>query len=163
MKLRRLVVSLLAIAATTIGAVLISAAPAQAALSYAQSKSVAANACGPGYYAQYYHTISGGGVNISRVFLLYNSTAKKNCTVNVNLLTPSTRYLAVYIQKTGDTEWTYDRDYYSSYAGPLKISAPGTACVRLSYFATYGGHTYGDQASGWMTGSCGGAEGWHAA
>jgi len=106
----------LAAAAATAG-VMVNAAPAQAALYGGQ--------CGSGY----------GVVNLidlpnsrGTVYLTYNSSTGKNCVVTLRENPGTATLMEAYLRRTGTSTWTKDSGNYTTYAGPVYVSAAGS-CV----------------------------------
>jgi hypothetical protein len=103
-------------AAATVG-VLINAAPAQAALYGGQ--------CGSGY----------GVVNLidlpdlrGTVYLTYNASTGKNCVVTIRENPGARTLMEAYLRRSGTSTWIEDSDDYTTYAGPVYVSAAGS-CV----------------------------------
>jgi hypothetical protein len=110
--------AVLGVAATaaTAGA-LASAAPASAALYGGQ--------CGSGY----------GVVNLidlpnnrGTVYLTYNSSTGKNCVVTIRENPGTATLMEAYLRRSGTTSWVKDSGNFTTYAGPVYVSAPGS-CV----------------------------------
>jgi hypothetical protein len=108
----------LAVAATaaTAGA-MVNAAPAYAALYGGQ--------CGSGY----------GVVNLidlpnnrGTVYLTYSSAAGKNCVVTVRENPGTATLMEAYLRRSGTTTWVKDSGNFTTYAGPVYVSAAGS-CV----------------------------------
>jgi len=106
---------LTAVAATA--GVMVNAAPAQAALYGGQ--------CGTGY----------GVVNLidlpnsrGTVYLTYNSSTGKNCVVTLRENPGTATLMEAYLRRTGTSAWTKDSGNYTTYAGPVYVSAAGS-CV----------------------------------
>jgi hypothetical protein len=103
-------------AAVTAG-VAVNAAPASAALYGGQ--------CGSGY----------GVVNLidlpdlrGTVYLTYSSSTRKNCVVTIREKPGTGTLMEAYLRKSGTSAWTKDSGNYTTYAGPVYVSAPGS-CV----------------------------------
>ncbi|TDC85446.1 spore-associated protein A [Micromonospora sp. KC606] len=106
----------LASAAATAGA-LVNAAPAQAALYGGQ--------CGSGY----------GVVNLidlpdlrGTVYLTYSSSTGKNCVVTLREKPGTATLMEAYLRRSGTSSWVKDSGNYTTYAGPVYVSAAGS-CV----------------------------------
>ena len=103
-------------AAATAG-VMVNAAPAQAALYGGQ--------CGSGY----------GLVNLidlpdnrGTVYLTYSSSSGKNCVVTLREKPGGATLMEAYLRRSGTTAWAKDSGNYTTYAGPVYVSAAGS-CV----------------------------------
>lgn len=107
--------------ALTAGAVaagaLVNAAPAFAALYGGQ--------CGSGY----------GVVNLidlpdsrGTVYLAYSASSGKNCVVTVRENPGTATLMEAYLRRTGTSAWQKDSGNYTTYAGPVYVSAAGS-CV----------------------------------
>jgi hypothetical protein len=110
--------AVLGVAATaaTAGA-LVSAAPASAALYGGQ--------CGSGY----------GVVNLidlpnnrGTVYLTYNSSTGKNCVVTIRENPGTATLMEAFVRRSGTTNWIKESDDFTTYAGPVYVSAAGS-CV----------------------------------
>ncbi|WP_207921183.1 spore-associated protein A [Micromonospora sp. KC721] len=106
----------LASAAATAGA-LVSAAPAQAALYGGQ--------CGSGYNV----------VNLidlpdlrGTVYLTYSTSTRKNCVVTLRERPGTATLMEAYLRRSGTSSWVKDSGNYTTYAGPVYVSAAGS-CV----------------------------------
>ncbi|WP_207916661.1 spore-associated protein A [Micromonospora sp. KC723] len=106
----------LASAAATTGA-LVSAAPAQAALYGGQ--------CGSGYNV----------VNLidlpdlrGTVYLTYSASTGKNCVVTLREKPGTATLMEAYLRRSGTSSWVKDSGNYTTYAGPVYVSATGS-CV----------------------------------
>ncbi|MFJ2034340.1 spore-associated protein A [Streptosporangium sp. NPDC087985] len=125
-----------ATAAALAGSVVMGSSPAMAASSPTA-------ACGSGYHVIDSHAIGG----LATIYLLYNGST--NCVVTWK----SSKYQGVYsttgasIQKQGGKRID-DTDFYMSYAGPVKVSAPGT-CVSWGGVASNGAGGGDSWQSGW--------------
>ncbi|MFF2624693.1 spore-associated protein A [Kitasatospora griseola] len=96
-------------------------ATASAGLLAAPSTAQAASyngACGSGYSVIDSLSVSGG-----TVFLTYNSGW--NCVVTVRNSSGSAVFMNAYIKPSNSSTWTQDPGNYTTYAGPVKIYAPG--------------------------------------
>ncbi|NJP34300.1 spore-associated protein A [Micromonospora sp. HSS6-12] len=103
-------------AAVTAGT-MVHAAPAQAALYGGQ--------CGSGY----------GVVNLidlpdnrGTVYLTYNSSSGRNCVVTVRERPGTATLMEAYLRRSGTSSWTKDSGNFTTYAGPVYVSAAGS-CV----------------------------------
>ena len=103
-------------AAATVGT-LANASPAAAALYGGQ--------CGSGY----------GVVNLidlpdlrGTVYLTYNSSTGKNCVVTIRENPGTATLMEAYLRRSGTTTWIEDSRNYTTYAGPVYVSAAGS-CV----------------------------------
>ena len=103
-------------AAATVGT-LVNASPALAALYGGQ--------CGTGY----------GVVNLidlpntrGTVYLTYNASAGKNCVVTIRENSGTATLVEAYLRRSGTTSWAKDSGNYTTYAGPVYVSAAGS-CV----------------------------------
>ncbi|MEU5722715.1 MULTISPECIES: spore-associated protein A [unclassified Micromonospora] len=103
-------------AAATAGA-LVNASPAYAALYGGQ--------CGSGY----------GVVNLidlpdlrGTVYLTYSSSTGKNCVVTIREKPGTATLMEAYLRRSGTSTWQKDSGNYTTYAGPVYVSAAGS-CV----------------------------------
>ncbi|MEU8601405.1 MULTISPECIES: spore-associated protein A [Streptomyces] len=111
------------IAVGAIGAGLLATAPAAGAA--ANGASAAYNGvCGSGYKVVNSMPIGTTGT----VYLTYNSSTGKNCTVTIRNTTGTPTYMVAYVRNVDSGEEMYDADDYRSYAGPVYAFARG-ACV----------------------------------
>ncbi|MEO3786171.1 spore-associated protein A [Actinocorallia sp. B10E7] len=103
-------------AAATAGAVVV-AAPASAALYGGQ--------CGSGY-----NVVNLADFSDARgtIYLTYNSSTGKNCVVTVREKPGAAAPMDAYIRRSGTTTWIDDPGNYTTYAGPVYVSAAGS-CV----------------------------------
>ncbi|MFG3102181.1 spore-associated protein A [Streptomyces sp. NPDC048182] len=106
-----------------IGAGLLVSAPAAGA---ATGKATAAynGVCGSGY--KVVNSLPVGSVGT--VYLTYNSSTGKNCTVTVRTTTGKATYMVAYLRNVGTDVEQVDEGQYRSYAGPVYVAARG-ACV----------------------------------
>ena len=79
--------------------------------------------CGSGYAVIDSATLTGG-----RAYLLYNSGNGSNCVVTLKTKVGSASSMAAFLEPQGQSRTT-DSGSYTSYAGPVKRSAPGQ-CVK---------------------------------
>jgi hypothetical protein len=94
-------------------------------------------ACGGGSY----HVIDQHDLGKATIYLLYNGTA--NCAVTWKDSSNTTRVgVAIYKQSGG---YDSDEGNYSTYAGPVKVEAPGTC---IFYTGVYGSGPYWDSPWG---------------
>ena len=103
-------------AAATVGT-MVNASPALAALYGGQ--------CGTGY----------GVVNLidlpntrGTVYLTYSASTGKNCVVTIRENPGTATLMEAYLRRTGTTTWVKESDDFTTYAGPVYVSAPGS-CV----------------------------------
>ena len=103
-------------AAATVG-VLTNAAPAQTALYGGQ--------CGSGYNV----------VNLidlpdlrGTVYLTYNASSGKNCVVTLREHPGTATLMEAYLRRSGTSSWAKDSGNFTTYAGPVYVSAAGS-CV----------------------------------
>jgi hypothetical protein len=110
-------------AASTVAA---QAAPAKAAPAKS-AKAVAAaynNACGTGYGVVNSAPIGSAGT----VYLTYSATTKKNCVVTVRTMSGAAVHMTASLGLGTHTRDVWDEGNYTTYAGPVYLSAPGQ-CV----------------------------------
>ncbi|WP_406319675.1 spore-associated protein A [Streptosporangium sp. NBC_01639] len=88
-----------------------------AAGSPAMAASTPIAACGGGSY----HVIDQHDLGKATIYLMYNGTT--NCVVTWKD-SPNTEWVGVYLVVQGGS-YLGDADYYSTYAGPVKLSAKG--------------------------------------
>ncbi|MFD9127869.1 spore-associated protein A [Kitasatospora sp. NPDC059571] len=63
------------------------------------------------------------------IFLTYNRSNGYNCVVTVrNNPSSYLMQMEASIKKSGTTQWKQDLDFYTTYAGPVYLYAPG-ACI----------------------------------
>jgi len=79
--------------------------------------------CGSGYAVIDSAALTGG-----RAYLLYNSGNGSNCVVTLKTKVGSASSMAAFLEPQGQSRTT-DSGSYTSYAGPVKRSAPGQ-CVK---------------------------------
>ncbi|MFI1566420.1 acetyltransferase [Streptomyces sp. NPDC020490] len=80
--------------------------------------------CGSGY-----SVIDSQGLSTAAtVYLLYSSSTGKNCVVTIRDSSGTAAYMEASIRKSGGS-WVSDAGNYSSYAGPVYVSAAGT-CIQ---------------------------------
>ncbi|BCJ55428.1 hypothetical protein Asp14428_69030 [Actinoplanes sp. NBRC 14428] len=106
----------IATVAVTAGTVAVGA-PAQAALYGGQ--------CGSGY----------GVVNLidlpdnrGTVYLTYSSSSGRNCVVTLRENPGAATLMEAYVRRSGASSWIKDSGNFTTYAGPVYVSAAG-ACV----------------------------------
>jgi hypothetical protein len=104
-------------AAATAAGVTMGAAPAQAALYGGQ--------CGSGY----------GVVNLidlpdlrGTVYLTYNASTGKNCVVTLRERPGTATLMEAYLRRSGASSYVKDSGNFTTYAGPVYVSAAGS-CV----------------------------------
>ncbi|XVU28000.1 hypothetical protein ACQPZJ_13415 [Actinoplanes sp. CA-054009] len=117
MRRARNVAALAVTMAATAAAVTVGASPAQAALYGGQ--------CGSGY----------GVVNLidlpdsrGTVYLTYSASTGKNCVVTVREKPGTATLMEAYLRRTGTSSWVKDSGNFTTYAGPVYVSAAGS-CV----------------------------------
>ncbi|WP_282204904.1 spore-associated protein [Kitasatospora fiedleri] len=110
-------------------AALTTAVTALAATGVAVTPSVAQAATYNGVCGSGYGVIDTLPLLDGTVFLTYNSSNGYNCVVTVRNH-PSSYLLEMEasIKKSGTTQWKQDLDFYTTYAGPVYLYAPGT-CI----------------------------------
>ncbi|MFF9043811.1 spore-associated protein A [Streptomyces parvulus] len=111
------------IAVGAIGAGLLATAPAAGAATNGASATYN-GVCGSGYKVVNSMPIGKTGT----VYLTYNSSTGKNCTVTIRNTTGTPTYMVAYVRNVDTGEEMYDADDYRSYAGPVYAFARG-ACV----------------------------------
>ncbi|MEU0485460.1 spore-associated protein A [Streptosporangium sp. NPDC006013] len=62
------------------------------------------------------------------VFLTYNSSTGRNCVVTVRTTPGAATLMEAYLRRSSASTWTKDSGNYTTYAGPVYVSAAG-ACV----------------------------------
>ncbi|PJN29926.1 spore-associated protein A [Kitasatospora sp. CB02891] len=77
-------------------------------------------ACGSGYSVIDSLSVSGG-----TVFLTYNSGNGQNCVVTVRNSSGSAVFVDAGIKISGSSTWIHDGGNYTTYAGPVRVYAPG--------------------------------------
>ncbi|WP_326826842.1 spore-associated protein A [Streptosporangium sp. NBC_01756] len=107
-----------ALAVATVAAL----AGALATSSPAMAASSPISACGGGSY----HVIDQHDLGKATVYLLYNGTT--NCVVTWKD-SPNSTYVNAVMRVEGSTTWGQDPGNFSTYAGPVKISAKGQ-CIQ---------------------------------
>jgi len=103
-----------------------SRAPHNSTPAKAPAKAVPATAyngvCGSGYGVIDSLPIS----TLGTVYLTYNNATGKNCVVTVRATSGAAVYMAAAIQLTDDdSSQVVDDDFYTTYAGPVYLSAAG--------------------------------------
>ena len=78
-------------------------------------------ACGGGSY----HVIDTHDLGRAKIYLLYNGST--NCVVTWKD-SPNSTYVHAWLTRRSDGRVAFDEGNYSTYAGPVKLSAAGT-CV----------------------------------
>ena len=102
------------------GAVTAAAAGMAAVAAPAPAQAAAYNgACGSGYGVIDGMSIVGKGT----VYLTYNRSTGKNCVVTIVDNPGRRRYIAARISLAGAPNWIQDADNYTTYAGPVYVSA----------------------------------------
>jgi hypothetical protein len=125
-----------AAAAVVVGATALAVSPGVANASDVNPYSASA-LCGSGYKVIDHGAVEGAFYT----YLLYNSSNHKNCAVTLkqkNLTTKNTTdvYILTASEKTAE-----DFGSYTSYAGPIYLSAPGE-CVKFGGEVMYGNLIY---------------------
>jgi hypothetical protein len=124
-KFKKGAVLALASAAAIAGSVAVSS-PAMAATSPIA-------ACGGGSY----HVIDTHDLGAATVYLMYNGST--DCVVTWKDRRNS-NFVNAWVKRYGQTDWTQDPGFYSTYAGPEKVSAAGQ-CIQwggaYNYQATW--------------------------
>ncbi|GAB1821133.1 spore-associated protein A [Herbidospora sp. RD11066] len=62
------------------------------------------------------------------VYLTYNASTGKNCVVTIREKPGAATLMEAYIRRTGTTTWVKESDNFTTYAGPVYLSAAGS-CV----------------------------------
>ncbi|MFG2076391.1 hypothetical protein SAMN05421874_107287 [Nonomuraea maritima] len=106
-----------ATAALAVTGTLATAAPASAA-SYGGQ-------CGSGYGVVNHIDLPS---NRGTVYLTYSSATGRNCVVTVRTTAGTATLVEAYLRRSSSSTWTKDSGNYTSYAGPIYVSAPGE-CV----------------------------------
>lgn len=120
-----------AVAAALTGAV-VNSTPAAAASS-------PISACGGGSY----HVIDSRGLNgLATVYLLYNGSTNCVVTWHSSSTVGTARYTSATIQKEGGSQ-VVDEGSFSTYAGPVKVSAAGQCISWGGAISDGNGRIYG--------------------
>jgi hypothetical protein len=77
-------------------------------------------ACGSGYSVIDHHGLPGG-----TIFLTFSSSTGKNCVVTVRDTPGAAIYMDAFISLAGAPTWIDDPGYWTTYAGPVYVYAPG--------------------------------------
>ncbi|MFE0458537.1 spore-associated protein A [Kitasatospora sp. NPDC058965] len=95
---------------------------ATAALGWPGAASAAGynGACGAGY-----SVIDSKPLNAGTVFLTWNSSTGQNCVVTIRNTPGPAQLMSASIRLSGSGQWTNDVNYFTTYAGPVKVTAPG--------------------------------------
>ncbi|WP_433424254.1 spore-associated protein A [Microtetraspora malaysiensis] len=81
--------------------------------------------CGSGYsVVNSFHLPDSRGT----VFLTYSSATGKNCVATVRTTSGTATLVEAYLKKSSSSTWIKDSGNYTSYAGPIYVSAAGS-CV----------------------------------
>lgn len=59
------------------------------------------------------------------VFLTYNSSIGRNCVVTVRTNPGGATLMEAYLKRSSASTWAKDSDNYTTYAGPVYVSAAG--------------------------------------
>ncbi|MGC0414226.1 hypothetical protein RKD37_000547 [Streptomyces ambofaciens] len=110
-------------AVAAVGAGLLVTAPAAGAASAGATASYN-GVCGSGYKVVNSMPIGTTGT----VYLTYNSSTGKNCTVTIRNKTGTPTYMVAYVRNVDSSEDQTDAGEFTSYAGPVYAFARG-ACV----------------------------------
>ncbi|SBT49220.1 spore-associated protein A [Micromonospora narathiwatensis] len=117
MRISRKIAALGVTAAAVTAGALVNAGPAYAALYGGQ--------CGSGYNI----------VNLAdfpdlrgTVYLTYNASTGKNCVVTIREKPGTATLMEAYVRRSGNTAWIKESDNFTTYAGPVYVSAAGS-CV----------------------------------
>ncbi|WP_062346485.1 hypothetical protein [Herbidospora yilanensis] len=129
MRILRKVAALGITAAAAAATVMVSASPAAAVLY--------GNQCGSGYNVVNVRVFPDGR---GTVYLTYNASTKKNCVVTLRETPGAATFMEAYIRRSGTTTWLKDSGNFTTYAGPVYLSAPGS-CV--DWGGTIGTHSVG--------------------
>ncbi|WP_197039018.1 spore-associated protein A [Herbidospora cretacea] len=62
------------------------------------------------------------------VYLTYNASTGKNCVVTIREKPGAPTLMEAYIRRSGTTKWVKQSDDFTTYAGPVYLSAAGS-CV----------------------------------
>lgn len=105
-------------------------AGSMAVSSPAMAASTPIGACGGGSY----HVIDQHKTGSSTIYLLYNGST--NCVVNW-LDSPGPQWVEVSLKRQSDNKEVRDSGSFTTYAGPVKLSAAGT-CIKWGGVVGYG-------------------------
>ncbi|WP_062440168.1 hypothetical protein [Herbidospora daliensis] len=72
------------------------------------------------------------------VYLTYNASTKKNRVVTLRQTPGAATFVEARIRRSGTTTWFEDSGTFTTYAGPVHLSAPGS-CV--DWGGTFGTHS----------------------
>ncbi|MFE2052759.1 spore-associated protein A [Streptomyces sp. NPDC059459] len=111
------------IAVGAIGAGLLATAPVAGAAA-AGATAAYNGVCGSGYKVVNSMPVGSTGT----VYLTYNSSTGRNCTVTIRNSAGTPKYMVAYVRNVDTSEEQYDAGEYRSYAGPVYVFARG-ACV----------------------------------
>lgn len=101
-------------AAAVVTGTIVSAAPASAATYGSQ--------CGSGYSVVNHFNLPD---NRGTVFLTYSSSTGRNCVVTVRTNPGAATLTEAYLRRSSTSTWTKDSGNYTTYAGPVYVSAAG--------------------------------------
>ncbi|MEV6825014.1 spore-associated protein A [Amycolatopsis sp. NPDC051102] len=76
--------------------------------------------CGSGYGVKDQHSITGG-----TIFLTYSGSTGNNCVVTIRNTSGTAIYMDAFVRLTGALNWNDDPGYWTTYAGPVYVHAPG--------------------------------------
>ncbi|PBC76997.1 hypothetical protein BX265_1720 [Streptomyces sp. TLI_235] len=106
----------------TTAAVLSAVAAASVVLAPGTAEAASYNsACGSGYREIDHLTLNDYGT----VFLTYNGSTGKNCVVTVRDHPGAALYMNALVRLAGSQEWIGDYGDFTTYAGPVYVSAAG--------------------------------------
>jgi hypothetical protein len=88
-------------------------------------------ACGGGSYRVIDHHDLGA---VATIYLLYNGSTDCVVTWKKAPYAGKSSYMDANISKQGSSSWVDDYNKYAYYAGPVKVTAPGT-CVKWGGYA----------------------------
>ncbi|WP_330460504.1 spore-associated protein A [Streptomyces sp. NBC_00820] len=116
--LRKRVAAMLTVAASITGLAIATAPSASAAGSAPYN-----GACGSGYSVIDSLPLTGG-----IVYLTYSGATGKNCVVTIRNTAGSPIGISAWVSRADGTGYDSDGGQYTTYAGPVYVSAPGT-CI----------------------------------
>ncbi len=77
-------------------------------------------ACGAGYTV-----IDSKQLNAGTVYLTWNSATGQNCVVTIRNTPGPAELMSASIRLSGSSQWTNEVNYFTTYAGPVRVTAPG--------------------------------------